>query len=523
MGEIVVNVKKSLATIGRATDLARMAAAARKVAKAQTEPDRETARRALAALMADARGIPMKIGQFLAAQSGSEAFDLLVRGSEVRSLKEMLSVLEAGLQRNVEEVFATVDESTAAGSLGQVHHARLADNREVAVKIRYPEIAEAVGAELRLLGLVPGLGPAKQWGFEIDSYKRELNENMSRELDYVTEAQQQLQFRKSVTVEGLVVPGIHEELCGEGVLVQSWESGLPLETARGWSVEDRRKVMTILMATFFKSLFCAGLVHCDPNLGNVSVRRDELGNPEVVLFDYGCVVEVPRSRRLALLKLILATIENDETDPLACFVEMGFDLKKLSAISEPLPALCRILFEPFLQSEPYSTKYWAMNSRVNKLLGDLRWWFRSAGPADQFLLMRAFSGLVAHLETVQIIVPWRKVLFEAVDAQTLEEARNFTPSPVPDAIRREATRVNAVADYLKVKVTQGGKDVVSVAMPAGQVIELETIVPEDVLEKITQSGIDLEAIRKEACARGIVPMELFEFASDTREYRVWLE
>lgn len=512
--------RQGLQTAARAVKLVRVANAARKVAS-RTGEDREAAQRALAALMADARGVPMKIGQFLASRPDSDAFESLVTGIEPHPLSEMSAVLEKQFPDGSGEVFAKVEESEAAASLGQVHKAVLHDGTSVAVKLRYPGIVEAVEAELRLAGLMPGMGPAKKWGFDIDSYKSMLKKNMDRELDYRSEAFRQKSFRDKVTVSGLVVPEVCTELCTEGMLVQHWEQGVPLKSAGTWPVEERLRLGEILAATFFKSLFEVGIVHCDPHMGNLCARKNRLGEPQIVLMDYGCTVEVEQRERLALLKMILGCAERDETEPLACFVELSFDAKKLAPIADVLPALCKILFEPFLQAEPYSTKYWQLSARTSALLGEFRWWFRSAGPARLFLLMRAFSGLVTHLETLKIILPWRRVLYDALSEGLIEEARRFEPKSVAEVT--DAVSFKAIAKYLKVSVTENGSQLVQVSMPASQVPELEDLIPEDVVAKIRESSIDLETIIREACDSGILPGELFALESDSRCYRVWLE
>ena len=224
-----------------------------------------------------------------------------------------------------------------------------------------------------------------------------------------------------------------------------------------------------------------------------------------------------------MLKLILGCADGDDTDPLSCFVEFGFDAQKLASISDVLPALCMVLFEPFLQDDPYSTKYWDLNTRTEALLGELRWWFRSAGPPSQFLLMRAFSGLVSHLRALRIILPWRTVLLRTLGDDVIAQARNFRPAPLPEGIVRAATLFDSLAKFLKILVTEDGRQVARVSMPASQVADLETLVPEDVLEKLREAGIDVKEIARKACDSGIVPQELFSLTAGARQYRVWLE
>lgn len=519
---MTLSVKGIVQTTSRAIALAKIAGAARRAAHSDGAA-RENAQRALALLLADARGVPMKVGQFLASSSEGAAFRPLVDGIDARPLSEMLPVLEESLGRPWDEVFQSLEESEAAASLGQVHRAVLLDGTVVAVKILYPDIAQAVAAELRLAGLMPGVGPARKWGFDLGAYKRTLKANMDRELDYRSEGERQQFFGREVRVAGLVVPKVYSELSSETCLVQSWETGLSLDDLAIWPHKDRLAVAKTLMSTLFMSLFVAGEVHCDPHVGNVYYRKSRDGTPLVILMDYGCTVSVPEEARLALLKLILGCIEKDDTDPLACFVAMGFDCDKLLSISDMVPAMSGILFEPFLTKNPYSTKYWSLGARLGDLLGDLKWWFRSAGPAELFLLMRAFHGLVEQLTTLQVILPWQLVLRESVGPEMLARARAYAPPGIPRDKLRKADTFSSLANHLHVRVTENGNQVVKVTMPASQVVTLEEQIPEDVLERIVESGINLDKIIREICESGVIPQEVFHLHLRQREYRVWLE
>src|SRR5918998_3859851 len=66
---------------------------------------------------------------------------------------DMRKVLEADLEAPLDEAFAAFDETpVAAASIGQVYRAELPDGREVAVKVQYPGVAQAVRADLQNLG-----------------------------------------------------------------------------------------------------------------------------------------------------------------------------------------------------------------------------------------------------------------------------------------------------------------------------------------------------------------------------------
>src|SRR3954451_14490187 len=67
--------------------------------------------------------------------------------------EDMRKVMEEEFDEPVEEVFESLEEEPiAAASIGQVYRARLHDGRDVAVKVQYPGVAQAVRADMQNLG-----------------------------------------------------------------------------------------------------------------------------------------------------------------------------------------------------------------------------------------------------------------------------------------------------------------------------------------------------------------------------------
>ncbi|MGZ8161204.1 MAG: AarF/UbiB family protein [Methylobacter sp.] len=513
-----------LNTAKRALQFFRIGLAAKKLHRTQNETERLLAKQALAGLFADARGITMKVGQLFAGNDGTSPFQELVEGIEPLPLKAMIPLLEMELGQKVKSVFRSIEPAIAAASLGQVHLAVLKNGDKVAVKIRYPDISDAVDAELRLVGLMPGVGPVNRWGFDLDAYKKSLRDNMHRELDYRSEAERQDYFGRTVQVPGLKVPKVYKDLCGEKVLVQTRAQGVLIDKVANWSQQDRLAIGQTLVMTLFKSLFVAGEVHGDPHPGNIFYSHDENGRPLVTLLDYGCTIAVAEPRRMALLKLIAGCRERNPTKPLDCFAALGFDGKKLAPISGSLPALCQILFRPFLVNHAFNPEQWQLGQGVNDLLGDYRWWFRSAGPSDLFLLMRAFQGLIQQLQQLDVNLAWWPLLQQAVGGEGIQQAMAYELPTIVQDPTAKALGFDQQATLLCVRVTEGGKQRVAIKMPAEAALDLEHLIPEDVLAQIIDSGtIDLKQLGDSIRANGITPQQLFIFEDGRKTYRVWLE
>lgn len=88
-------------TAKRALQFFRIGLAAKKLHRTQDETERLLAKKALAGLFADARGITMKVGQLFAGNDGTTPFQELVEGIEPLPLKTMIPLLETELgQKN---------------------------------------------------------------------------------------------------------------------------------------------------------------------------------------------------------------------------------------------------------------------------------------------------------------------------------------------------------------------------------------------------------------------------------------
>ncbi len=515
---------KFLRLLQRMVVLVKIAWTSRKIRKSRKKEDRLLAKQTLLRLMEDSRGIPMKIGQILAGPDGSTEFRKLVEGITPRPLREMRPTLQHALGQPIEAVFASVEESQAAASLGQVHPALLCDGTKVAVKIRYPDIMDAMKAELQLAGLLPGVGPVKKWGFDLESYKQALTDNMTRELNYLSEAQRQERLAHAIQVEGLKIPKVYSHLCSDAVLVQEWEQGVFLDQALTWPQKERLYIARTLLMTLFSSLFVLGEVHGDPHMGNTFYRHDETGHPLVVLLDFGCTLPITKPRRLALLHLIQAVKEGWDVDPLQAFAAIGFEPTKLSYIRDKLPALCRILFKPFLLDRPFSPSAWSLGHDVDALLGEQKWWFRSAGPADLFLLMRAFQGITDQLAKLDVRLPWWPFCKRAVGKDFLQKVANLSLPPLPKELQGTTPSIKAIAHQLRVRVVENNEEKVSLTMPAEASLELEEIIPHDVLQQIqTSEQTDIATLTQQIRDSGIAPQELFSWNDGNKQYRVWLD
>ncbi|WP_406383466.1 ABC1 kinase family protein [Streptomyces sp. NBC_01618] len=235
--------------------------------------------------------------------------------------EEVKQVLTAELGREPETFFAEFDpEPLAAGSIAQVHRARLATGEEVAVKVQRPGAQELVDLDLDILFRVSRkIEEHTSWGRGLGTV--DLAEgfalSLHEELDFRIEARNMAAIRAAAETpeqtSRMRMPHVHEEVSGKRVLVLEWLNGTPLNAA-GTAIEerglDRAELVRQLMECILEQIMIGGVFHADPHPGNIMLMQDGgLG-----LLDFGSVGRISRVLREALSKLLLAI---DRGDPVA--------------------------------------------------------------------------------------------------------------------------------------------------------------------------------------------------------------
>jgi predicted unusual protein kinase regulating ubiquinone biosynthesis (AarF/ABC1/UbiB family) len=247
------------------------------------------------------KGAAMKVGQ-VASFMDTGAFPpefqerIQAKLAELRDaaprvpFKRMRKLIEDGLGERLEDVFAEFDEqAVAAASIGQVYRGRLHDGREVAVKVQYPGVAQAVRADLQNLGLIMRVAKRMAPGMDAKAMTREIRERLTDELDYEHEAQQHRAFARSWRGHPFIyVPPVVTELCSEHVLVSEWVEGTGFEEVKQADRATRDRFGEIVFRFFFGSLYRNGHFSGDPHPGNYRL----MGDGRVAFIDFGMTKRV---------------------------------------------------------------------------------------------------------------------------------------------------------------------------------------------------------------------------------------
>ncbi len=511
----------ALQTLKRAADYAGLGKDALGL-YSSSEQVRRRANEHICLRMGKLRGLPQKVGQMLSfsnadEDANSQDYAALQESAEPLPWEDIRPLLEQEWGKCVDDVLATVDRRGIAASLGQVHRGTLLDGREVAIKLQYPGIEQAVKTDLKALGLLSiPLGNLKR-GFDLAGYREAIGEDMRQELDYTQEADhQRALYQSTLNDDSLVVPGVIDELSGQTVLVSCWEEGDHWnEVRKNWTTLEKRRLATTLLGLFLRGLLQNGLMQADWHPGNVRFRRSE-SDSQLVLYDFGCMCQPSDEQRIALARLMQATIEGSES-PYRLLLAIGFDPEYLEPLADKLPAVCRVLFEPFCMERHYAPADWKLGERVGGILGDDRWNLRIAGPPNFVFVLRAFHGITHYLQGLGVSFDWR-TQFENAVAPVLPLFDSLA-LPTDDT----ASDFRTVAKHLVIRVSNKGRTTVQLTQMAACIERLDELLDDELKQRIVDEGIDLDAIVAEVRQRGYAPGSVFQLTGGEKQVEVKLE
>ncbi len=234
---------------------------------------------------------------------------------------EVKRLIEIELGQPIDRVFHSVDpEAIAAGSIGQVHKAILADGTPVALKVQRPNIEQVVAKDISLIISLAELASLTDFGkdFDLVSLAEEFTNAITAELDYQIEGRYTEQLQSNLSQSkwfdptNIVVPKVYWQYSTSKILIIEWLNGVPLlssKIAQTASEENKQKreLTTLLFRAFFQQIYIDGFFHADPHPGNLFYLDDG----RLAILDCGMMGKVdPRTQQI-LTQMLLAVVDID--------------------------------------------------------------------------------------------------------------------------------------------------------------------------------------------------------------------
>jgi len=272
------------------------------------------------------KGVAMKMGQIMSyidiaiPQELRDALSVLQTHAQPMDWQVVEQLVREELGGRAPQLLAKMErEPISSASIGQVHRAALPDGTVVAVKIQYPEIAQAIAADFGPAAVGTKMASLLYPHARIDDFVKEARERFLEECDYLHEAHCQDRFaaiyREHPT---LTVPAVHGVYCSRRVLTTTYVEGLKfdpfLETDPPQA--DRDRIGEALFEFYIGSLFRHQIYNCDPHPGNYLFLppspRQRLGEGvRVAMLDHGCTRQF-EPRLVAKLANLTRAVHRDE-------------------------------------------------------------------------------------------------------------------------------------------------------------------------------------------------------------------
>ncbi len=389
----------------------------------------ETARR-MASVLGEMKGAAMKLGQLASfidteflppeyAELYQEELGKLRDSAEAMPWAQVVKVLEEEYAGDpLDELFEHIDEEAfAAASIGQVHRARLVDGREVAVKIQYPGVAEALEADLANAGMIVRLAKALAPGLDAGAVAKELRERVLEELDYEYEAQNHRTFARAYRNHPFIyVPDVITRLSHRRVLVTEYVEGYGFDEIREMDQETRDRFGEIVFRFCFGSIYHLQHFNADAHPGNYILMRDG----RVAFLDFGMTKRLDPEQIELEQRAVDAASRKDPEALRQALHDLGFVKNPSKLDAERLMEHVMVVGGWYLEDREYQPSARRVMKVIESTTDPRSEYYslmrRESVPADELMGRRMETGLLAVLAQVGARRNWHRIMREWVYA-----------------------------------------------------------------------------------------------------------
>lgn len=274
----------------------------------------------------------VKLGQLLSTRSDllPEAFieEFIRLQDHVQPLpvEVVRSVIERELGKKVEEAYSFFDPNPlAAGSIAQVHEARLKHGEKVVVKVQRPEIERVIKNDISLLSFLAGflekyIPETRVVGPKV--IVEEFFRTLSYELDFVVESNNIAKIAENMrSTPEIVIPRVFRSLSSHRVLTLEKIEGVRVNDLKALEAAgiDRKLVVQIGARAFFKSVMIDGVFHGDLHGGNLFV----LPGNKLGIIDFGIIGRLSQKSRDQLANMVMSLLTEDYENLCYQYAELG--------------------------------------------------------------------------------------------------------------------------------------------------------------------------------------------------------
>lgn len=233
-----------------------------------------------------------------------------VPGVEYGVIQKML---DEEFPDGVKKLFRSIEpEPLAAGSVAQVHRARLRDGTKIVLKFLRPGIKEVTATDMEILQSIAEFIEAHfaNLGYSPSEVVREYAKVLAREVDLMNEGRSTERLRALFEDDpDIVFPQVYWEATTHNVLAMDEIEGLVLSslTSDSISPEERRTLVENGARAVFMQCLEYGYFHADPHPGNLIA----LPGGRIAFIDCGMTGQVDARTARQLADLVTGVVSGD--------------------------------------------------------------------------------------------------------------------------------------------------------------------------------------------------------------------
>jgi predicted unusual protein kinase regulating ubiquinone biosynthesis (AarF/ABC1/UbiB family) len=374
--------------------------------------------------LGEMKGVLMKAGQLISfifealPDEAQEALATLQADAAPMAPSLAADVVRGDLGKAPERVFLDwSDMPVAAASIGQVHKAVTPDGRDVAVKVQYPGVHDAIESDLDAAEVMYAMFSSMMLkGLDAKGLVDELRGRMREELDYRLEAQNVAEFEQRFASHPWVrVPKLVPEFCTERLLTTEWIDGLTFDQLRTQESEaTKQRAGEVVWRFAQNAIHRHGIFNGDPHPGNYKFHHDG----SVSFLDFGLVKRWSPGEWETLKPTMDAIIIDRDPELLVRHMESsGFLRSNHGLESQLVYDYVSSPYTPYLTDEFTFTRDWMRETLATifdvqgphgPVIEQLNM------PASFVILDRVIWGVSAILGKLEAHGPWRAMLMEYI-------------------------------------------------------------------------------------------------------------
>ena len=242
----------------------------------------------------------VKIGQFIA--NRKDVFGKELSTSMMKLQDKVRPVKWNAISKNIDSShFSYIDEvPIATASIAQVHKGILKNGREVAIKIKKPDVDRILRRDFGILCTL----------FQNDIVN-EFKYSIERELDFDQEVENILTFSRIYEFSDTVmVPQVYPEYSNADMIVMDY---LPSQN----TVTRAKELITL----FINQLLYEDVIHGDLHSGNIGKIKDS-----IVLYDFGNVIRTTKAYRTLMRDFIYHLQNKDSVNLIKTMETIGMEI-----------------------------------------------------------------------------------------------------------------------------------------------------------------------------------------------------